>query len=435
MQIEPLKIVRLAECARLERKHLLRRSELDVETVLPRVMKIVSDVRGERDSAVLRYTRQFDGVKLTAGQLLIGEGEIRLAYARLGAASIRAIKSAARAIKKFHFKQLPRESITSLAPGVKAGQLVRPLASVGVYVPGGLAGYPSSLLMAVIPARVAGVERVVVCTPPKRDGKVDPAVLVAADVAGVDAVFRVGGAQAIAAMAYGTETIPRVDKIVGPGNIYVVAAKQVVAPDVDVDFAAGPSEVLVLADDSANPDFVAADLLAQAEHDPDAAAVLVTTSEKLALNVRELLREMLQKSPRRRIALRALEKYGRAVVARDFDEAIEFTNAYAPEHLELMVKRPNRVLNKIKNAGAIFLGSYSPVAAGDFAVGPNHILPTGGAARRCSGLSVLDFIRLPTVQKLTKRGLKRVAAVAERLAEIEGLPGHARSIEERLKEG
>lgn len=435
MQVEPLKIVKLVECARMERELLLERSELDVDSVLLRVVKIVSDVRRERDAALLEYTKRFDGVKLTAEQLQVSEGETRLAYTQLGAAGVRAIKSAAQAIKKFHLKQVPQEWLTRLAPGIKAGQLVRPLASVGVYAPGGLAKYPSSLLMAVVPARVAGVERVIVCTPPKRDGKVDPAMLVAADVAGVDAVFRVGGAQAIAAMAYGTETISKVDKIVGPGNVYVVAAKQVVAPNVDIDFAAGPSEVLILADDSAEPDFIAADLLAQAEHDPDAAAVLVTTSEELALKVRELVRGMLQKNPRWQIALRALGKYGRVVVARDFDEAVEFTNAYAPEHLELMVKRPNQVLGRIKNAGAIFLGSYSPVAAGDFAVGPNHILPTGGAARRRSGLSVLDFVRLPTVQELTKRGLRRAAAVAEKLAELEGLPGHAQSIKKRLKGG
>ena len=433
--MEPLKIVRLRECSQKEREILLERSELDVESVLLRAIKIVSDVRRDGDKALLEYTERFDGVKLSAEELRVSESEFRLARGQLDAATTKAIKGAAEAIRKFHIKQLPRGWMKQLAPGVKAGQLVRPLESVGIYVPGGLARYPSSLLMAAVPARVAGVERIIVCTPPGKDGKIDAAVLVAAKVAGVDAVFKVGGAQAIAAMAYGTETVPKVDKIVGPGNVYVVAAKQVVAPNVGIDFAAGPTEVLIIADRSANPRFIAADLLSQAEHDTDAAVVLVTTSEGLASEVRELAREMIKENPRWQIALKAFAKYGRIVVVESVDEAIEFANAYAPEHLELMVRQPRRVLKRIKNAGSIFVGDFSPVAAGDLAVGPNHILPTGGAAKRCSGLSVLDFVRLPTVQELSRQGLERVAEVAERLAEVEGLPGHARSIKERLKEG
>jgi histidinol dehydrogenase len=257
--------------------------------------------------------------------------------------------------------------------------------------------------------------------------------LVAADVAGASAVFKVGGAQAIAAMAYGTETIPKVDKIVGPGNVYVVAAKQIVSPDVGVDFAAGPSEVLIVADGSADAECVAADLLAQAEHDLSAAAVLVTTSEKLAEEVCRFVEEQLEGSPRKDIALRSLEKYGRVIVARTLAEAMEFANEYAPEHLQLMVEQPEQALKLVENAGAIFLGQYSPVAAGDFAVGPNHILPTGGVARWRSGLSVLDFLRLPTVQSLTESGFKRIAGVVEKMAEVEGLPGHAQSIRKRLR--
>jgi histidinol dehydrogenase len=287
--------------------------------------------------------------------------------------------------------------------------------------------------MSVVPAKVAGVKEIVVCTPPRRDSKVDPVTLVAADVAGASAVFKVGGAQAIAAMAYGTETIPKVDKVVGPGNIYVVAAKQIVSPDVGVDFAAGPSEVLIVADDSADVECVAADLLAQAEHDPSAAAVLVTTSEKLAEEVCKFVEEQLEDSPRKDIALQSLEKYGRVIVARTLAEAIKFANEYAPEHLQLMVERPEQALKLVENAGAIFLGQYSPVAAGDFAVGPNHILPTGGVARWRSGLSVLDFLRLPTVQSLTESGFKRIAGVVEKMAEVEGLPGHAQSIRKRTR--
>lgn len=433
--MKPLKIVRLAECSQKERELLLKRSELDVESILLRVVKIVSDVRRDGDKALMGYTERLDGVKLSARELRVGDEEFRLAYKQVDAATMEAIEGAAEAIRKFHLKQLPREWSTQLAPGIGAGQLVRPLESVGVYVPGGLAKYPSTMLMAVIPARVAGVERVIVCTPPGKDGKIIPAVLVAARVAGVNDVFKVGGAQAIAAMAYGTETVPRVDKIIGPGNIYVVAAKQVVAPNVDIDFAAGPTEALIIADKSAEPRFIAADLLSQAEHDTEAAAVLVTTSKDLASRVREITLKMAEESPRREVVLKSLAKNGRIVVVQDLDEAIEFANAYAPEHLELMVKGPRRALKRIKNAGSIFLGSFSPVAAGDLAVGPNHILPTGGAAKRRSGLSVLDFVKQPTVQELSKDGLKRVAKIAERLAEVEGLPGHARSIKERLEEG
>lgn len=429
-----LRIVRLARCGQRELEHLLTRSELMVDSVLPQVVKIVSEVLKEGDGALLKYTRRFDGVKLAPGTLRVGEGEFRLAFRQVDSKTRESIERAANAIRRFHVKQMPRQWMIRLAPGVRAGQLVRPLDSVGVYVPGGLARYPSSLLMAAIPAKVAGVGQVMVCTPPEKDGTVNAAVLVAARIAGADAVFKAGGAQAIAAMAYGTESIPKVDKIVGPGNLYVMAAKQVVSSVVDVDFAAGPSEILIIADGSADANLVAVDMLSQAEHGPDAAAVLVTTSEKLALRVRELIFEMVKGSQRRDVVLRSLTKYGRIVVAENMEEAVEFANAYAPEHLELMVKNPSRILNKIRNAGGIFLGSFSPVAAGDLAVGPNHILPTGGMAKRRSGLSVLDFVRLPTVQELSRDGLRRLAPVVERLAEVERLPGHARSIRERLKE-
>ncbi|MCS7131572.1 MAG: histidinol dehydrogenase [Hadesarchaea archaeon] len=427
-----LKVVRLWECSRDERQRLLSRSELDVAAVAPQVRRIVEDVRKKGDEAVIRYTELFDGVRLNPSQLRVSDEEVRKAYGQVDAKVVKAMKSAARAIEKFHRRQLPREWMAQLQPGIKAGQLVRPLASVGIYAPGGLARYPSSVLMAAVPARVAGVGRIVMCTPPRRDGEVDPAMLVAADLAGVETVFRIGGAQAIAAMAYGTRTIPKVDKIVGPGNVYVVAAKQAVASEVEIDFAAGPSEVLILADSSANASYVALDMLAQAEHDPAAAAVLVTVSEELASRVLKFLQRALEEAPRREIAERSLGKYGAIVLARNLTEAVEFVNAYAPEHLQLVVERPQRVLKQVSNAGAIFIGPYSPVAAGDFAVGPNHILPTGGAAKRCSGISVMDFLKLPSVQTLTKEGLRRVAGIVERLAEVEGLPNHARSVRVRL---
>ena len=428
-----LKVIKLSDCSQKQREQLTKRSELDVASVTLRVCKITSDVREMGDEALLDYTEKLDGVKLSMEQLRVSKEEIRVAYDEVGADVVETIKQAAKAIKRFHEQQMPSEWLKEIQPGIKAGQLVRPLARVGAYVPGGLARYPSSALMSVVPAKVAGVKEIVVCTPPRRDGKVDPVTLVAADVAGADVVFKVGGAQAIAAMAYGTETISKVDKVVGPGNVYVVAAKQIVSSDVGVDFAAGPSEVLIVADDSADAECVAADLLAQAEHDQSAAAVLVTTSEKLAEEVCKFVEEQLEDSLRKDIALQSLEKYGRVIVARTLAEAIKFANEYAPEHLQLMVERPEQALKLVENAGAVFLGPYSPVAAGDFAVGPNHILPTGGVARWRSGLSVLDFLRLPTVQSLTESGFKRIAGVVEKMAEVEGLPGHAQSIRKRSR--
>ena len=428
-----LKIIMLSDCLQKQREQLIKRSELDVASVTLRVCKITSDVREMGDEALLDYTEKLDGVKLNREQLRVNKEEISAAYDEAGADVVDTIKQAANAIKKFHEQQMPGEWLKEIQPGIKAGQLVRPLARVGAYVPGGLARYPSSVLMSAVPAKVAGVKEIIVCTPPRRDGKVDPTTLVAADVAGASAIFKVGGAQAIAAMAYGTETIPKVDKVVGPGNVYVVAAKQIISSDVGVDFAAGPSEVLIISDGSADAECVAADLLAQAEHDPSAAAVLVTTSEKLAEEVCKSVEEQLGDSPRKDIALQSLKKYGRVIVARTLAEAIKFANEYAPEHLQLIVERPEQALKLVENAGAIFLGPYSPVAAGDFAVGPNHILPTGGVARWRSGLSVLDFLRLPTVQSLTESGFKRIAGVVEKMAEVEGLPGHAQSIRKRLR--
>ena len=428
-----LKITRLWKCSPSQRERLCLRSELDVAAALPRVQKIVADVYRRGDLALIEYTQRFDGVRLSRERLRVSKAEIRAAYRRVDPGVIAAIRSAAKNIERFHRKQLPNEWMVELQSGVKVGQLVRPLGSVGVYVPGGRARYPSTALMAIVPARVAGVKRVIVCTPPRRDGGVDPATLVAADVAGADAVFRVGGAQAIAAMAYGTQSIPSVDKIVGPGSVYVVAAKLLVQADVSIDFAAGPSEVLIIADAPANPRWVAAELVAQTEHDPNAAAVLVTTSEKLAFEVRKQIRVMLRKTPRAKIVAKSLRKYGRVILTKNLRETVDFANEYGPEHLQLLVERPKELLKRVTNAGAVFIGPWTPVAAGDYAVGPSHILPTGGAASRRAGLSAFDFVRLPSVQTLTERGLRSLAPIVERLAKVEGLPEHARSLRERLK--
>lgn len=428
-----LEIVRLRRYPDRYYPRLLRRSEAEVAEVLSDVRKVVSDVRERGDQALLDYTKKFDGVGLRRDQLCVPESELEEALEELEGEDIRALERAAEAIERYHRCQLPDEWMEQFEPGVNAGQIVRPLDLVGVYAPGGAARYPSSVLMSVIPARVAGVRKIILCTPPDSEGKINAATLTAANIAEADELYKVGGAQAVAAMAYGTKTVPKVDKIVGPGGIYVQAAKKLVSPDIDIDFSAGPSEVLILADSSANPRRIALDLVAQAEHDFSSAAVLATSSGKLAESVLEEVESLLKEISRRRMVSKSLQKYGRVVVARSLKRAIKFANDYAPEHLELMVKRPKEVLREIENAGTVFIGPYSPSAAGDFAVGPSHVLPTGGASRWSSGLSVMSFLRLPSVQRITKEGLERLSGALEKLAELEGLPAHARSVRERLE--
>lgn len=433
MEISPLEVVRLWRHPEGHRKRLLSRSEGDVAKVLPKVREIVKKVRNIGDFALLEFTEKFDGVEMARSQIQVTEEEISRAFEEMEYEDVKVIRKAAEAIERYHQRQIPEEWMEEFEEGVSAGQVVRPLNSVGCYAPGGNAQYPSSVLMSVIPAKVSGVERVSVCTPPNSNRKINPATLVATDFAGADEVYKAGGAQAISAMAYGTKTIPSVDKIVGPGNIYVAAAKREVSMEVDIDFMAGPSEVLILADSTADPHLIALDLVAQAEHDSSSAAVLVTTSEKLAEETSNEVKNILEDTPRSRTAGKALQKYGRAVVVRTTERAIDFANDYAPEHLQIMVKEPERILEKIKNAGAIFLGTNSPTSAGDFAVGPSHVLPTGGDARYYDGITVHDFLRMPSVQKLSKEGLEKISEVLERISELEGLPAHAKSVRERLE--
>ncbi len=434
MQEAPLELVKLEDCEKRYYRRLLRRSEGEVVGVTPLVEKLVDEVRLRGDLALVDYTKRFDRVQLTPEQLPVSKDDIKAAYKKVDSEVLNALRKAAEAIKDFHKRQRPREWSKTVKRGIKVGQIIRPLASAGVYAPGGTARYPSTILMTVIPAKAAGVKRVIVCTPPGPDGEVDPVMLAAAGIAGANEVYRVGGAQAIAAMAYGTRTIKKVDKIVGPGNIYVAAAKQLVMQDVDIDFEAGPSEVLILTDSSGKAEQIAVDMMAQAEHDALSAAVLVTTSDKLAENVREEIRKTIDKEPRARLIAKSLKVYGRIIIARSMDEAIDFVNDYAPEHLQIIVRKESEILKKIRNAGAIFIGPYTPVAVGDFATGPSHVLPTGGVARRRSGLSTADFLRMPSIQRLTRSGLKRLSKIAETLAEVEGLPAHARSIRARMEE-
>ena len=415
-----------------EYNKLTERSQIDAESVVEIVSDILHNVRTDGDSSLNFYTEKFDNVKLD--DIKVSEAEIEESYSKVDAEVVKALKKAAENIKNFHKLQIPEEWFEEVDNGITAGQIIRPIEVVGCYVPGGRAVYPSSVLMTIIPAKIAGVEKVVCCTPPMPDGSVNEAVLVAADIAGADAIYKVGGAQSIAAMAFGTETVPKVDKIVGPGNIFVTTAKKLVYGDVDIDFPAGPSEVLILADETANAEFIAYDMLAQAEHDPNAACALVTTSGDIASKVNDNILEKIKYMQRSKIIEESLEKYGKIIIADSLSEAVEFTNSYAPEHLIIMTEDPEDVLKGIKNAGSIFLGELTPVAAGDYGSGTNHVLPTSKCARMYSGLSVDSFIKKPTVQRLSKEGVLNLKDVVITLAEHEGLFAHAESFKKRLDE-
>lgn len=396
-----------------------------------RVRPILDDVRRRGDVAIADYTAKFDGRDAVPAQLEASAAERQAAWGRVDQGVVQALQAAAQRIQEFHVKQ-STQSWTAVAPdGSAMGQMVRPMEAVGIYVPGGTAAYPSSVLMTAIPARVAGVKRIIMCTPPGPGGEANPYVLVAADIAGVDRVFKVGGCQAIAAMAFGTATVPAVDKIAGPGNAYVTAAKRLVYGYCDIDMLAGPSELLVLADGASGVSqarIIAADLLSQAEHGPDSQAVLVTTSASLAEEVEREIAVQAAELPRRSTILAALEAHGMIILAGNMDEAIAAANCYAPEHLEVLTAEPAALLGRLVNAGSVMLGPSSPVAANDYATGPNHVLPTGGAARSWSALGVRDFVRMQSVTSLTEEGLRAVADIAENIAKAEGLTAHAASV-------
>ncbi|KAF5070483.1 Histidinol dehydrogenase [anaerobic digester metagenome] len=411
-------------------KELLQRSQIDSNSVIDIVTDIINDVKNNGDEKIRQYTEKFDGVYLK--DFLISPEDLEKSVRRIDKGLIRSLEKASSNIRKFHQAQLPQDWSLEVDKGITAGQIVRPLERVGCYIPGGRAVYPSSILMTVIPAKVAGVNEIICCTPPGPDGKVEDIVLAAAYLAGAHKVYRVGGAQAIAAMAYGTETIPAVDKIVGPGNIFVTAAKKMVYGQVDIDFPAGPSEVLIIADETGNPDYIALDLMAQAEHDPQAASVLVTTSPKLAIAVNEKITEELPTMKRKEIISDSLEENGSIIVVSTMDEAVSFSNEYAPEHLIIMTHDPEERVKGIKNAGSIFLGDLTPVAAGDYGSGTNHVLPTSFCARMYSGLSTESFLKKPTVQRLSREGLNSLKDVVIPLAEYEGLYAHAESFKRRL---
>lgn len=414
-------------------EQLLKRSPNNYGKFETAVNEIITAVRERKDDAIFEYTEKFDGAKISSKTILVTEEEIKEAYEQVDETLLNVIRKAYVNIKEYHEKQIQNSWFTS-KDGIILGQKVTPLDIAGVYVPGGKAVYPSSVLMNVLPAKVAGVSKIIMCTPPGKDGKVYPSTLVAAKEAGVDEIYKVGGSQAIAAMAFGTQSVPKVDKIVGPGNIYVALAKKAVFGYVSIDSIAGPSEILVLADDSANPKFVAADLLSQAEHDEMASAILITTSKTLADEVSKEVDAFVAKLSRKEIMQKSLDQYGYILLADSMDQAIDTANEIASEHLEIVTRDPFHVMTKIKHAGAIFIGEYSSEPLGDYFAGPNHVLPTNGTAKFFSALSVDDFIKKSSIISYSREALERVHKDIEQFATCEQLTAHANSIKVRFED-
>lgn len=415
-------------------ENLLKRSPNSYGKYEAAVNDILSNVRTRKDEALFEYTKNFDKAEINADNIVVTKEEIEEAYRNVDADLLNVIRKALVNIRDYHMKQKQYSWFDSKPNGTILGQKVTALARVGVYVPGGKAVYPSSVLMNIMPAKVAGVEQIVMCTPPGKDGKICASTLVAATEAGVDIIYKVGGAQAIAAMAYGTESIPKVDKIVGPGNIYVALAKKAVFGYVSIDSVAGPSEILVIADETANPRFVAADLLSQAEHDEMASAILITTSKELATKVSAQIDTFVEQLSRKEILQKSLNNYGYILLASDLSEAIDVANEIASEHLEIVTKDPFNVMTRIKNAGAIFLGEYSSEPLGDYFAGPNHVLPTNGTAKFFSALSVDDFIKKSSIISYSREALEPIHKDIEKFAEAEQLTAHANSIKVRFKD-
>ena len=414
-------------------ENLLKRSPNSYGKFEAAVGDILANVRANKDEALFKYTKDFDKADINASNIVVTKEEIEEAYTLVDPALVDVIRKALKNIKEYHEKQKQYSWFDSKPDGTILGQKVTALSRVGVYVPGGKAAYPSSVLMNVLPAKVAGVEQIIMCTPPDHEGKVYPTTLVAANEAGVDVIYKVGGAQAIAAMAYGTESVPKVDKICGPGNIYVALAKKAVFGYVSIDSVAGPSEILVIADETANPRYVAADLLSQAEHDEMASAILITTSKELAKKVSDEVDGFLKELSRSEIISKSLDNYGYILLVDNIDEAVDVANEIASEHLEIVTKDQFNVMTKIKNAGAIFLGEYSSEPLGDYFAGPNHVLPTNGTAKFFSALSVDDFIKKSSIISYSRNALEAIHEDIETFATAEHLTAHANSIKVRFE--
>ncbi|MHA1651609.1 MAG: histidinol dehydrogenase [Candidatus Helarchaeota archaeon] len=410
-----------------------KRGELQFEEIKADVQKILADVRQNGDQAIIEYEKKFDKVEITKDQIKVSPNEIEEAYSQVNSALLDSINQIIKNISAFHEAQKRDLWYIETRTGVSVGQMMRPIQSVGIYVPGGKAIYPSTVLMTVLPAKIAGVNRIILCTPPRSDGSIDPIILVAAREAGIDDIYRIGGVQAIAAMAYGTETIPSVEKIVGPGNKYVNTAKLLVSTFVGIDLPAGPSEILIIADEKSNPAYIAIDLISQAEHDENAYCFLITTSEMLAEQVENEINRLISDQPRKSIIEKALNDNLYIILVENLKQAIELSNEIAPEHLEIQTQDAESILSQVNHAGAIFLGNYAPVPVGDYAAGSNHVLPTGGAAKLYSGLSIFTFMKFIDVVRCSRNGLKTLMPWIRSLAKVEGLNAHIQAIEMRLE--
>jgi len=398
------------------------------------IISIIQSVKERGDNAIVHFTEKFDNVALNSKEIQVTKEEISEAYDRTDADLIKAIQHAKANLIKFHKAQMREEWSIEIEKGVFAGQIYRPLDKLGIYIPGGRAIYPSTVLMIAAPAYVAGIKDIIMCSPPQNDKKIAPAILVAANEFQIEKIYKVGGAQAIAAMAYGTETIPKVQKVIGPGSIWVTAAKQQLSNIIAIDSPAGPSEILIIGDESTNPNYVIVDFLSQIEHDPDNIGIIVTYSEHLITQIKDSIEKFVVNSERRDIIEKSLTNNSLIIKAKNIDDCIRISNLIAPEHLEILTKEPKKLVKKVINAGAIFLGPYSPVPLGDYCAGTNHVLPTGGSAKTFSGLNLYDFLKTIEVLKCEKEGLENLSSTAIKLAEFEGLINHKRSIEERLKD-
>lgn len=430
-----IKVFKLKEMPAEDYERIMKRSEVETGSVMEKVREVIAGVKERGDDALVDYTREFDGVKIQKERIKVAPDEIKEAYEKVDRETIEAIKTLAGNVKRFHAAQMPNKMWSmELSPGLVAGQTIIPLDRVGCYVPGGRGWFPSAVMMSVLPAKVAGVGEVIVCTPSAPDGSVPPGTLVACDVCGADAVFRIGGSQAVAAMAYGTQTVPKVDKIVGPGSKWVLAAYKLLYGQVEIGTHAGPGEGLIVADETADPEFAAADICIQAEHGVDSTGVLVTHVEELAYAVQEKIARHIERLDeyRRNFVVESLRKYGAIIITESLEESIAFANEYAVEHLELMTRDPLHDMQKVKNAGGMYLGHYTPLSTGCFGSGPNHVLPTGRKAVVSGGLKTADFYKTVTFEYFSKEGLAQLKDAMVKLAEYEGFTAHGNAILERF---
>jgi len=432
--METLKFIKSEDVTEENLNSLIPRTGTQLDSIRESVNEIIQKVKDGGDRALIELTKEFDGVALELSEIQVSKDEISEAYDKIDKDLLKAIRTAKQNLLKFQEAQKREDWSIEINKGVKTGQIYRPLESVGLYIPGGRAIYPSTVLMAAAPACVAGVKNIIICSPPQKDKNIAPEILVAASEFEIDTIFKVGGAQAIAAMAFGTKTIPKVQKAIGPGNKWVNAAKQLLSNVIAIDTPAGPSEVLIIADDSANYEYVILDFISQIEHDPENIGIIVSDSSELLEKVKDNMESFVQKSERKDIILKALKNNSLLIKANDMDDCIRVSNVVAPEHLELMTRNSKDILKKITNAGAIFIGPYSPVPLGDYSAGTNHILPTGGNADRYSGLILFDFLKVMDVLECTREGLENISESSMKLAEFEGLQAHKKSIEKRLED-